>query len=72
MVKIGEFSQLITKYDTNRVSYYVIYMREAHASDSKWGITGNYAIHQAKTLNDRVEAVKFFVDEWQYIVTQLI
>ena len=38
--------------------FFIVYIREAHAI-GEWELEGNYKIHNAKTINERINALNY-------------
>ena len=76
MRMISNFSDLIEKSSQNNknsnILFYIVYINEGHPNNGKWKLKNNYkniVIH--KTLQDRINAVKEFENEWKNILLQL-
>jgi hypothetical protein len=57
------YKYLIKTHDSSKIGFKMIYCQEAHAED-EWRIGSKYKVYQHKTLDNRKEAAKYLIDEF--------
>ena len=68
MLNLQKFHNIYKQYN-EFANFAIIYLVEAHASDSLWPMQGiANKIETARNINDRVNALKFMIEEWKETV----
>ena len=64
MVNLSRYYRLFMEYK-DIAEFTVVYVKEAHASDSWFVLNNNVSRKYAECIDDRVEAVKEMIDLWK-------